>query len=210
MASWSKLTRSFIVRPLRRDVTRTALTVLSIALGVAVVIAIELAGEAATGSFESSLTSLVGKVDYEITANGGVDERVLGKLAGLPINARFNPVIEQPVVIKGHGATTLYGIDTVALGNVDDIDNSVVVSKELADRFQWHEGSVVTLRGREFRIRSIVGGQNTGQHQEWIGADIGAVQESLLGMAGKVDRIEVFNAGDAEGLIRGCRYPFYV
>ena len=38
--------------------------------------AIELAGDAATGSFQSSLTTLVGKVDYEITANGGVDERV--------------------------------------------------------------------------------------------------------------------------------------
>ena len=53
------------------------LSLLSIALGVAVVIAIELAGDAATGSFQSSLTTLVGKVDYEITANGGVDERRL-------------------------------------------------------------------------------------------------------------------------------------
>ena len=197
MAGWSRLARSFVLRPLRRDITRTALTVLSIALGVAVVIAIELAGEAATGSFESSLTSLVGKVDYEITANGGVDERVLGKLTGLPLNARFSPVIEQPMVIKGHGATTLYGIDTVAMGSVDDIDTTVVVSNELADRFYWQKGSVITLRGREFKIRSIVGGQNT----EWIGMDIGAAQQ-LLGMAGKLDRIEVFNAGDGERVIR--------
>ncbi len=99
-----KLFRQLILRPLRRDLTRTVLTLLSIALGVAVVIAIELSGDAATGSFESSLTTLVGKVDYEITANGGVDETYMAKLAGLPVNARFSPVIEEPVVIVGQGA----------------------------------------------------------------------------------------------------------
>src|ERR1700735_4425869 len=98
-----KLFRQLILRPLRRDLTRTILTLLSIALGVAVVIAIELAGDAAAGSFQSSLTTLVGKVDYEITANGGVDERYFGKLAALPLNARFSPVIEQPIAIPGEG-----------------------------------------------------------------------------------------------------------
>src|SRR6202167_3323449 len=109
-----KLFRQLILRPLRRDLTRTILTLLSIALGVAVVIAIELSGDAATGSFESSLTTLVGKVDYEITANGGVDENYIGKLAALPVNARFSPVVEEPVVIVGQGSTTLYGIDLIA------------------------------------------------------------------------------------------------
>src|SRR5438067_13214209 len=75
-----------ILRPLRGDLARTSLTILSIALGVAVVIAIELSGDAATGSFESSLTTLVGKVDYQITANGGVNEQYIGKLATLPVN----------------------------------------------------------------------------------------------------------------------------
>src|ERR1700691_91811 len=109
-----KLFRQLILRPLRRDLTRTILTLLSIALGVAVVIAIELSGDAATGSFESSLITLVGRVDYEITANGGVDETYIAKLAALPVNARFSPVIEEPVVIVGRGSTTLYGIDLIA------------------------------------------------------------------------------------------------
>ncbi len=118
-----KLFRQLILRPLRRDLTRTVLTLLSIALGVAVVIAIELSGDAATGSFESSLTTLVGKVDYEITANGGVDETYMARLATLPVNARFSPVIEEPVVIVGQGAfststTTLYGIDLIAATGV--------------------------------------------------------------------------------------------
>jgi putative ABC transport system permease protein len=209
LSSLGKLAKSFVFRPLRRDKTRTALTVISIALGVAVVIAIDLAGDAATGSFQSSLTSLVGKVDFEIAVNGGVDERVMAKLAELPLSARFSPMIEQPVVIKGHGATTLYGIDLVAVGDVEDIaniENSVAVSSELADRFHWRKGDRIALQGpnatRDFLIRNIVTGQNTG----WIGADIAAAQQ-LLGKRGLLDRIEVFltpgqNADAAERAIR--------
>jgi hypothetical protein len=55
--------------------------VLAVALGVAVVIAIELAGQAAVGSFQSSLETLLGKTDLQITANGGVDEVWVARLA---------------------------------------------------------------------------------------------------------------------------------
>jgi putative ABC transport system permease protein len=89
---------ALILRPLRQDILRTSLTVLAVALGVGVVIAIELAGDAAGGSFESSLKSVTGKVDLEIIANGGLDERITGKLAKLPINAKFCPILQiQPL-----------------------------------------------------------------------------------------------------------------
>jgi putative ABC transport system permease protein len=192
-----KLFRRLIVRPLRRDLARTALTLLSIALGVAVVIAIDLAGDAATGSFQSSMTTLVGKVDYEITANGGIDEQYFAKLTALPINARFSPVVEQPVVIPGHGSTILYGIDVIAnapagSGAVADADpaTAAVVSDDLAARLNIAAGGTIELRGRErtipFKIQSVAAGQNS----SWIGVDIAAAQR-LLGMYGKLDRIEV-------------------
>ena len=207
---WSSvpLVRTLIVRPLRKDLTRTALTVLSIALGVAVVIAIELAGDAATGSFESSLTTLVGKVDYEITANGGVDEKYIATLAALPLDARFNPAIEQPVVIEGAASTTLYGIDVIATMPADPatLETAVAVSSDLADRFHWKKGRTLVLKGpnvrKTFAIQSIAPEQNTA----WVGIDIAAAQQ-LLDMYGKLDRIEVFlgrnqNAVEAERLIR--------
>jgi putative ABC transport system permease protein len=204
-----KLFRRLILRPLRRDLTRTALTILSIALGVAVVIAIELSGDAATGSFESSLTTLTGKVDYEITANAGVDETYIARLAALPVNARFSPVIEEPVVIVGKGSTTLYGIDTIAGAPGDrsgdgqefdpeKLETSAVVSSDLAARFHWSKGETIELQGRDvagrFTIRSIAPNQNTG----WIGVDIAAGQK-LLGMYGNLDRIEVFLAPNENG-----------
>ena len=186
---------------------RTLLTLLSIALGVAVVIAIDLAGDAAAGSFESSMTTLVGRVDYEITANAGVDEQYLAKLAALPVDARFAAVMEQPVVIEGlasgHSAsTTLYGIDIVGSGvglggagggglQPEELETSAVVSSDLAERFHWKKGDEITLRGRDhsakFKIRTIAPKQNTG----WIGIDIGAAQ-MLLDSYAKVQRIEVF------------------
>ena len=210
-----KLFRRLILRPLRHDLTRTVLTLLSIALGVAVVIAIDLSGDAATGSFESSLTTLVGKVDYKITANGGVDEKYFAKLAALPINARFSPVIEEPIVIDQLGSTTLYGIDAIAAGvngtaasgaPTDNLETLAVVSSDLADRFHWKKGDTIALRGRDkvarFTIDSIAPNQNSG----WIGIDIAAAQD-LLGSYGKIGRIEVFlgpneDAAKAGALIR--------
>ena len=199
------LFRRLILRPLRRDVPRTALTLASIALGIAVVIAIELSGNAATGSFQSSMETLVGKVDYEITANGGVDEKALVKLAALPLNVRFSPVIEQPVVIAGitsarRASTTLYGIDLIAAGGSGGtsdgtfepkkLETFAVVSDDLAARLNWKKGDSIELRGRErsrrFTIERIATGQNTAAAQE------------LLGMYGKLDRIEAF-LGPGEG-----------
>src|SRR5947207_14239225 len=104
MPAIASLLWTFIVRPLRRDLIRTSLTVLSVALGVAVVIAIELAGEAAVGSFRSSLETLLGKTDLQITANGGVEETWVARLAALPRNLRAAPVIEMQAVIEGAGS----------------------------------------------------------------------------------------------------------
>jgi putative ABC transport system permease protein len=203
-----KLFRRLILRPLRRDLTRSVLTLISIALGVAVVIAIELAGDAATGSFESSLTTLLGKVDYEVTANGGVDERYIAALAALPLNARFAPAIEQPVTIVGGGSTTVYGIDVIAAGmsgtgefSAEKLETSAVLSSDLAARLRAKKGDAITLRGRNrtqtFTVQSIAEGQETG----WVGIDIAAAQE-LLDMRGKLDRIEVFlGAGEDAGRV---------
>src|ERR1700693_4361757 len=105
-----RLVRMMIFRPLRRDLLRTSLTLMAVALGVAVVIGIELAGDAAAGAFQSSVTSIVGKTDFQISANGGVDESSLATLSQLPLNARFSPVMEREVRVVGRGLVTVYGV----------------------------------------------------------------------------------------------------
>ena len=60
-----------MLRPLLLEPVRASLTVLAIALGVAVVLAIDLAGTAAAGSFRSSMETLAGENDLEIVTAVG-------------------------------------------------------------------------------------------------------------------------------------------
>jgi putative ABC transport system permease protein len=104
-----------IVRPLVREPARALLTVLAIALGVAVVLAIDLAGTAAAGSFQSSMETLAGKNDLEIVTAGGVPEKLVGTLEALPYPLRITPRIEDYAVISETKKTIpLVGLDLVA------------------------------------------------------------------------------------------------
>ncbi len=63
-----------ILRPLFRQPGRALLVLFAVALGVAAVVAIDLAGDAAAGSFHSSIETLAGKSSFEVTAAGGVPQ----------------------------------------------------------------------------------------------------------------------------------------
>ncbi len=107
-----------MVRPLFREPVRTSLTVLAIALGVAVVLAIDLAGSAATGSFRSSMETLAGENNLELTASGGVPESAVGTLATLPYAIRVSPRIEDYAVIaETKKSLPLIGLDLIAEGS---------------------------------------------------------------------------------------------
>jgi putative ABC transport system permease protein len=104
-----------MVRPLFREPVRTALTVFAVALGVAVVLAIDLAGNAATGSFRSSMETLAGDNDLEITASGGIPETVMGTLAALPYPFRISPRIEDYAsIVETKQPFPLIGLDFIS------------------------------------------------------------------------------------------------
>ena len=85
-----------IVRPALREPARSLLVIVAVALGAAVVLAIDLAGNAAAGSFRSSMETLAGDNDLEVTAAGGVPEALVGQLwRGCPIALRISPRIED-------------------------------------------------------------------------------------------------------------------
>ncbi len=109
-----------MLRPLLHEPVRASLTVLAVTLGVAVVLAIDLAGTAATGSFRASMETLAGDNDLEIVAAGGVPETVVGALATLPYSIRVSPRIEDSAVIADTQQTIpLIGLDLVAVANAD-------------------------------------------------------------------------------------------
>ncbi|MGB9464846.1 MAG: FtsX-like permease family protein [Candidatus Acidiferrum sp.] len=104
-----------MLRPLLHEPVRAILTVLAVTLGVAVVLAIDLAGTAATGSFRASMETLAGDNDLEIVASGGVPETVVGTIATLPYSIRISPRLEDSAVIADTQQTIpLIGLDLVA------------------------------------------------------------------------------------------------
>ncbi len=185
-----KLLRTLILRPLRRDLLRTALTILSIALGVAVVVAIDLAGDAATGSFRSSMQTLTGHTDLEIFANGGLDERLIGPLAAMPYDVHFAPVLEAQASIAGIGSVPLYGVDLAGA------PVGIALSQPLADRLRT---STITFnlagRPQTFPIAKFIPASS-----EFLVLDIADAQRAL-DRFGKLDRIDV-TLGPGEDLAK--------
>ncbi len=209
-----KLLRTLILRPLWRDPLRTALTVVAVALGIAVVVAIDLAGDAATGSFRSSLETLAGKTDIEITANGGVDERWMGALSSMPLDARFTPQLEAQIEIARIGSVPLYGLDFVAASRESDAGSSgehrpddAVISKPLARRLNIQTGQSFTahIAGVD---RMLHAARIVDSPSDFLAIDIADAQE-LLGRYGKLDRIDAAlgpdeDPGHAEAVIRAA------
>jgi putative ABC transport system permease protein len=125
-----------MVRPLLHEPVRLTLTILAVALGVAVVLAIELAGTAATGSFHSSMETLAGDNDLEVIASGGVPESVLATLSSQPFPLRISPRIEDFATVTDTKQTLpLIGIDLIAEGSRYISQGSANVSAQPPDEF---------------------------------------------------------------------------
>ncbi len=202
---WLLFVRAML-RPLAREPVRTALTLFAVALGVGVVIAIDLAGQAAAGSFHSSLESLAGKGDLLITANGGVNEALLGGLVQLPYAFDFAPRIEDFAFINGKGeALPFLGLDLIGHRgrqpfNQDSLDGSArgLVNGApiwIGRKLGLHRGERVNLlvddRMHAFTVAGILKPQpgEIGEENAIV-TDIGLAQE-VTRKLGKLDSLEV-------------------
>jgi putative ABC transport system permease protein len=193
-----------ILRPILRDPWRSLLMVFAVAVGVAVVLAIELAGNAAAGSFRSSVETLSGNTNLEVTAAGGVPDRVVGTIAQLPFSIEIHPRIEDFAVVSGTGQTLpLIGLDLIGevngealakfAGNLDqdsleDVGSptDVWVGSSLGRKAGERISLMMNDHTREYTIRGVF--DDRGQGGSVIVMDIaGAEQE--LGRDGRVDRV---------------------
>jgi putative ABC transport system permease protein len=200
-----------MARPLLREPVRTSLTILAIALGVAVVLAIDLAGGAAAGSFRSSLETLAGDNDLEITASGGIPEAVVGTLATLQYPIRLSPRIEDYAVIADtKHSLPLIGLDLVAeasayaknesqitsgtqglsaskdlfehLGDADSIWVGASTGYKTGDRVEL----LINDQVRNYTVRGVYPDSNG--NESAIVMDIATAQQALS-RHGRVDRI---------------------
>jgi putative ABC transport system permease protein len=94
--------RALILRPLLREKIRTTLTILGIAVGVAVVVAIQLANSSALRAFRESVDAVAGRANYQIVSEAApLKEDVLLKLRPLwDEGVRFAPVIDVEGMVE--------------------------------------------------------------------------------------------------------------
>lgn len=109
--------RALVLRPLFREKTRTTLTVLGIAVGVAVVVAMQLANQSALRAFRESVDAIAGRANYQLVPDvAPLDESVL--LALQPLwrdGVRFAPVIDvEGVVESTQQPIRLLGVDLLS------------------------------------------------------------------------------------------------
>lgn len=89
------LFRTFILRRLREEKLRAVASVLGVALGIAVVLAVRMANESSVRSFETALETVAGKTSLEIVGSGrGLREERLLELDWLEQFGQISPVIE--------------------------------------------------------------------------------------------------------------------
>jgi len=103
-----RLFRHFILRPLAGDKVRTATTVIGVALGIAVVIAIQLTNASSIRGFETALETVAGRTAVEIIGAGtGIAESRLRELSWLREFGVVSPVIEGSAALVVGDARTL-------------------------------------------------------------------------------------------------------
>ncbi|MDP6579571.1 MAG: FtsX-like permease family protein [Vicinamibacterales bacterium] len=100
------LFRQFIVRALLGDRSRSAVTVVGMTLGVAVVVAIRLANTGSIRGFATALDVVAGQTSLEIVGSGvGVPETQLADLAWLRDYGRVSPVIDRTARVRAPDGT---------------------------------------------------------------------------------------------------------
>jgi len=195
-----------IVRPLLREPWRAALTVFAVALGVSVVLAIELAGNAAAGSFRSSLETLSGNTNLEVTAAGGIPDQTVATLERLPYPIQLHARVEDYTTVADSAQTVpLIGLDLISESNNDspqsrafdtvDAENALQYLNDLnsvwvGSRLGYKPGDRIRLlvndHTREYVVRGIFNDQNEGVSA--IVMDIATAQREV-GRMGRVDRV---------------------
>jgi putative ABC transport system permease protein len=193
-----------ILRPLFRQPGRALVILFAVALGDAAVVAIDLAGDAAAGSFHSSMETLAGKADFEVTAAGGLPEAIVARLARLPYTLRVSPRIEDHAMVVASGQTVpLIGVDLVAeennagttigdatagedLKHINDPDAVWVtrgLGKAVGNRIQL----LINDHARQYVVRGFIP-SSAQMGTDAVLMDIGAAQLAT-GKPGHLDRI---------------------
>jgi putative ABC transport system permease protein len=211
-----------------RHAPRTTLTLLSIAIGVAAIVATSVVSQSVFASFENMVTATAGRADLQITNGGlGVPEELVDQLAAVSDVRNASPFLSGFVALPDAPGAMLsvYGFDLLAdeetlarvprsaihipdRGDFIAKPGSVALTSSFAASHGYHLGSafdVVTPRGtRRLFVRGIIDEIGPvallGDSVSFV--DMSTAQE-VLAREGRVDRIDLrLRAGSDVGAVR--------
>ena len=147
---------------LREHALRTSLTVVGIALGVAILIAVALVNQSILGSVAATIDDIAGRSDLQVGAgSSGFDVALLDKVRETPGVAKATLVLEQTVDLRAAGGASerllLLGVDllngdddyfrTYGSGELDAVKadpfiflnspNNIILGRTIAQRFGY-------------------------------------------------------------------------
>jgi len=157
-------------RYLTRHPWQTWLSIIGIALGVSVVIAVDLANESARRGFRLSVEQVTGPATHQIeSASGAIAEELYASLRLQHGLRRATPVIDAPVRIAGR-SMTLLGIDLIAAASMG---RGVAAGDPAALLRLLSEPNTIALTTRDAERLGVVRG-------DAIDLDLGAEDRSMV------------------------------
>ena len=214
------------LRHLLRHPWQAGLSILGIALGVAVVVSVDLASGSARRAFGLSAEGVTGRATHQIVGGpGGLDERVVGRLARELGVHPLAPVVEAWVGVEGAPgrALQLLGIDPFseapfrpylgrgagagarALGTFVTEPGAVLLARETAAELGVAVGDALVLRvtgrRRPVRVVGLIDPEDARSRQALAGlvvADVATAQE-LLDRPGRLSRVDLALPEGARG-----------
>jgi putative ABC transport system permease protein len=212
------------LRSLVRHPWQTWPSLAGIALGVAVVVAVDLANQSARNAFALSVERVAGRATHQIEGAGnGIPDSVYAALRLGPGLGPAAPVVEGQVLIGGQ-PFTLLGLDTFAAQRLHAGDlgpeaasllplltepGALLLGPPDARRLGLAPGRAVSVEAagarHAGRVVGLLEGRDGAAPEGLAVADIATAQE-LLGRIGTIDRIDlILTPQEAEHL--GGRLP---
>ncbi len=203
--------------------------VAGVAIGVAMIVAIDLANGSADRAFQLGTETVTGKATHQITAGpGGVDESVYAALRTQLGYRNSAPVVESYVVAEELDAqpVRLLGVDpfaeppfrsylgpgdqsqTPAAGFLSDLmvtPNTVLLSSDVAARYGLQAGDMLTIRSgsdkQQLTVAGLLAPSDDLSRRALDGLLVAdiATAQEVLGMVGKLSRIDLIVAPGEAG-----------
>ncbi|MEO6913574.1 MAG: FtsX-like permease family protein [Candidatus Baltobacteraceae bacterium] len=205
---------ALVIRYIRQNALRSAVTVIAVMLGVALVFAIDVANSTAVASFSSSVNVIAGHVDLQVFGVGdGFDERTLLRVQRQNGITAAYPIIEDELIVgerRGYPESgevlRVIGMDVtrplpraMPSGSVIDLNrfingNGVIISERVAWQYHARSGEILHayagIRRVDLYVSAVLPANTAGVDSSVAFVDIATAQDLFL-KVGRLDRIDL-------------------